>query len=376
MNIFKKLLEKRKEKNVNLKTEEDPSEKSMQETDEMRDNHKPVSIAKHHNKNKRLSFSTNTNTILNNLRIHHATFNSLGIGGNKTKDRRQSLLLSNNEFMFKNPAIIGGRCGSKATNLMKKMLLQSMSDVQTKSIKSKNETILEQLISELKLGDKHLQKETNQRRGNITQEDSTYLSTHNVLKTSYEEILIKRKKSLDLKSKRDGLKIMNLLKMIPEFKKYMILNSITDDAITKAAEYLTYIHTKAGYYLFNEGDLSDGFYCILSGSVDITKRTDNVMKITAKIEDESAHTEVKPKKVVKNLNFLGCFKNFFTTSSVQRFLKLEEKVISLSNGSCFGDWGLIDNDRRQANAVTRTECHLVKITKNVFDMYLKVSLNY
>lgn len=264
----------------------------------------------------------------------------------------------------------------KTPNIMKKIIFQSISTVNNKSIMSKNQTVLEQLIDELKLGNKKLHKDTSQRRRNISTDEVNFLQTR--------QSVIKKKYKSDLKdeNKRDCIKIMNLLKMIPEFRKFTSLNCITDEAIIKASDYLVYIQTKVGNYLFNEGDEPDGFYIILSGTVDITKRSDNITKINMKYRD-SGHTIeqvvakpefLKPRK--QKLSFFHSFRNFYTTASVQRFLQLEEKLLTLGPGSCFGDWGLIDGEKRQANAVSSSECHLVKINKSIFELNFKVLILY
>lgn len=257
-------------------------------------------------------------------------------------------------------------------NIMKKMIFQSISVVNTKSIKSKNETVLEQLIEELKIGDKHLQKDVTLRRKNVGLEDINFLTS--------KQSFLRRRQKIETKeeNKRDCIKIMNLLKMIPDFKKFMLLNSITDESIIRASDYIIYVHIKSGHYLFNEGDEPDGFYIILAGTIDITKRSNNLTKINLKLIDmvsNPTEANLKPEYVIprnKKLTYLNSFRNFFTTASVQRFLQLEEKLLTLGPGSCFGDWGLIDGEKRQANAVSSSECHLVKISKAIYELHFKV----
>ena len=289
----------------------------------------------------------------------------------------------------KKPSNILYSCPSRTTSLMKKLLFKAITEVETQHIKNKNESVLEQLIKELRYGAKFLQIDdrilSNKFSVQKCRNSNIIMSKRRkaILLESFKELEKMKDNLINFNSspnkynkKRDGFKIMNLLKLIPDFHKYMELNSISEEALIKASDYLIYMYVKPNVYLLNEGDNPDGFYCILSGNIDITKKSENIKKIDEKMREEEMNNNLQPEFIIpkKKGPVVKCFKNFFTHSTIQRFLNLEEKIVSLGPGNCFGDWGLIDNKKRLANAISTTECHIVKISKIVFDMYFKVRL--
>ncbi len=60
-----------------------------------------------------------------------------------------------------------------------------------------------------------------------------------------------------------------VLKMMPEFKKFLSFNNIDHDAIRYASSVMEYKYVEKGVYLFRQGDHSDIFYVIISGRISI-----------------------------------------------------------------------------------------------------------
>lgn len=303
--------------------------------------------------------------------LFHSKYSEQKIGNEPAisatlKSRRKSLVLnmlgsltSYKEKFFKSVTII--------------QTSKSVKNSQNESIGFKEKTLVDELIEELKL-DSRLDGLTKKRKS-ISKEDAEFL--RNVAYTDKDDIFQRRCKCMQTlkKGKRDGKKILNLLKTIPEFLKYMKLNSITDDAILKISEYMTFIHVKSGNYVFNEGDNPDGFYCVISGTVEITKRTSvsGTRLPSLSLSNRYSLPEfIRPKKKKERLDFLNCFKEIYIRSSIQQFLELEEKVLSIGKGGCFGEWSLIDNQKRYGSAIAKSDCQLIMVPKNAFDLYIKV----
>jgi hypothetical protein len=68
---------------------------------------------------------------------------------------------------------------------------------------------------------------------------------------------------------RDIGKITFILKMMPEFKKFIKFNNIGHEAIRKAANYLQYMRIPKGEIIFKQGQQANFFYGIINGKVSI-----------------------------------------------------------------------------------------------------------
>lgn len=280
---------------------------------------------------------------------------------------------------------------TKSTPFLKKLVFNSISKVETAQIIYKGESIYEQLINEFQVSGKFIQEEDkifeNKFSPKRKNADKYLLSKrrHGVV-VNTNEIISKIKNDLiqrKMNKKRDSLRIMTLLKLIPDFKNYYYSNCLTDEALLKSVEYIIYMYVKPGEYIIRQGDTIDGFYCILLGEVDETVNTyktenNNIVssEIALNMINSSPDMQIDLKIQTKQPNTKNDFikkilKKFLNTSSVQGFLKLESKIMTYSQGKTFGDLGNLEQISSNSNFVSKTECHILKISRFLFETLFK-----
>lgn len=114
--------------------------------------------------------------------------------------------------------------------------------------------------------------------------------------------------------------ILKRLKEVSFFQMY----ADNDDVISKIAQICTKKTFKKGSYLIKEGDYGDTLYIILSGKIDVLKKTLQNEKYTV----TTLHAEM--------------------------------------GGLSVGELALIDNDQRSATVYATTDCECLIITRNDF----------
>lgn len=119
-------------------------------------------------------------------------------------------------------------------------------------------------------------------------------------------------------------------------------------------------------YLFRQSDRSTIFFGILRGVISLrinTKKRKNSSSkfVCCNLTNKIIKKESKsvPHKI--NINM----KNF--TSEFE-----EEEVLRVSEGMCFGEWGLIYNHERSASALVVEDADIFTLDKDNFDSSLAV----
>ena len=123
--------------------------------------------------------------------------------------------------------------------------------------------------------------------------------------------------------------------------------------------------------IFNKGDIGDAAYLILHGSVQFlnTRTLDWVGAEESSILNDKIQSEIEQATSVKVA--LG-LKN--PDTSTFDSLMIETKVSDFDKGRLFGEIALVDqskNPKRILSARALTDCILIRISKDVFDMILK-----
>jgi len=137
--------------------------------------------------------------------------------------------------------------------------------------------------------------------------------------------------------------------LLPGFTKFCRFNNVDDSNIDKviqqhydnqATKFLGLIYKKKSEYLFQEGDKSDYFYGVIKGLISIRKWE----RVTIVDEEKSLD-----------------------------YHRIEEVVkLYINEGECFGEWGLIYNDLRQASAYLEEDTYLFVLDKEGFENSFKV----
>lgn len=215
-----------------------------------------------------------------------------------------------------------GLKNSSNINILKSMLMKSISTVESKTLKKKD-NIVEELIKEFKIESNTNENNNNNFNSNSnSNRKSNRNSNRNIISKAQMNfanlsckpdisginLTNKSKKnnsSNKIKHERNCFKIMNLLKLIPGFRKYIHYNSITDDALIKACNHFIYLSIKSGKYVFREGDDPDSFYCLLNGRIEINKNSINFNKfnvLTQKLNKINSDDEINYNSKDKSIN--------------------------------------------------------------------------
>lgn len=133
-------------------------------------------------------------------------------------------------------------------------------------------------------------------------------------------------------NKRNIEKIVKLLKSFRGFKKFICYNKIDDRILYQACSVITCCSYKNGEVIYFQHEKSDSIYGILKGKVNFIQIRSN--------RNNSSHFET-------NL------------------------ISSLSEGACFGEWGLIENSVRNNTAVCIEDTLLFKIDSNCYSLFIK-----
>lgn len=154
--------------------------------------------------------------------------------------------------------------------------------------------------------------------------------------------------------------IAQLLEKLPGFKRFMCIMGIQRKTLFQAADKLCWQNLKPEEYVFREHDTSDNFYCILTGKVELSK--------TKFIDKEQENLQFQHKESMIHHTRRA------TVRAHNKIIKYEEPFTTLKEGEIFGEYGLIDNKNRLANAKAITEVNLLVVNKSCFKQYFKSSI--
>jgi len=70
---------------------------------------------------------------------------------------------------------------------------------------------------------------------------------------------------------RNQEKIISSLKQLPEFRKFVFINNISDETLKNASNTIFYQFAKKGTVLFKQNEKSDYFFGILKGRISIRR---------------------------------------------------------------------------------------------------------
>lgn len=156
--------------------------------------------------------------------------------------------------------------------------------------------------------------------------------------------------------------IGQLLEKLPGFKRFMCIMGIQRKTLFQAADKLCWQNLKPEEYVFKEHDISDNFYCILTGKIELSKT-----KFIDKDLENLNQSQPKP-------SMAQFTRKLTVKANTNKLVKYEEPFTTLKEGEIFGEYGLIDNKNRQANAKAITEANLLVVNKSCFKQYFKSSI--
>jgi len=141
--------------------------------------------------------------------------------------------------------------------------------------------------------------------------------------------------------------------MLPGFIKYIKIHNIDEESLLNAADYLNCIFLKKGEYIFHQLEESDAFYGIIRGKVSIQceiYQYEEDLKIESK--------DGKKKKFTINLRI--------PRVNNHNYKLIEEILFHINDGYCFGEWGLVNDNRRSSSAKALEDTYLFKLEKKEF----------
>jgi CRP-like cAMP-binding protein len=134
--------------------------------------------------------------------------------------------------------------------------------------------------------------------------------------------------------------------------KYIKIHNIDEESIRNASNYLTCLFCPKNKHVFHQLDESDAFYGIIKGKISLQSEI-------YQYEDKEEKREInKRKKTVINLKT--------PLNSEEKFTLIEETIFVLSDGYCFGEWGLVNETRRVTSAKAIEDTYLFVLEKKDF----------
>ncbi len=206
------------------------------------------------------------------------------------------------------------------------------------------------------------------------------------------------------------------MKQLPGLIRFMKFNGLDDDHLETACSYFEHGFFPRGTYIFKQGEQSQRFYGIIRGRVSIRIRKHNIPfnKYLEEKElpngtqhnnsnatqsmNKTFFTNTQPIVNLKNLDDMNSKANaekeaakMNTTFAFKALLKkkiektntyvddypydvdlvklgLEDEIMVVSNGMCFGEWALIYNIPRTASAFAAEDTELFVMDKDCFDL--------
>ena len=141
--------------------------------------------------------------------------------------------------------------------------------------------------------------------------------------------LFRKKNEINTSSSQMKIILSSLCKNLKKninFSNFVLYNNIDDFALKNAIRSFEYECYKSNIPLFSQGEMSSKFYGIIKGSISFR------------------------------------YLNNFTKQETEQFV--------YNDGMCFGEWAALYDKRRTLSAVTKTECHLFSMEKEIFKSVL------
>ena len=126
---------------------------------------------------------------------------------------------------------------------------------------------------------------------------------------------------------------------------------------------MKYKHVKKGEYVFKQGEPSQKFYGIISGSISMRS------EINLESEQENNKNKIKSR--------LSIEKFFNTSVNYREYEKeniIEEELCKMKNGNCFGEIGLLCNNARTCSALALEDTDLFVLDRNEFGLSFDKSI--
>jgi CRP-like cAMP-binding protein len=154
-----------------------------------------------------------------------------------------------------------------------------------------------------------------------------------IVKTKEDQLMDFVNEEIDegLKNVRDAKLLLHLLLKTQVFKQYTYLTHFSKEDLINSFKIGKYVKVKKNEILFRQGDKTDSFYLVLSGSIGfiLTTYEDNILK----------------------------------TNPYSR------EVNSIGAGAYFGEWGLIYKINRTVTAYAKEDTVLLRFEKYVFKCF-------
>ena len=177
--------------------------------------------------------------------------------------------------------------------------------------------------------------------------------------------------------------IIDLLKELNGFKKFILYNNVDDESLHlvtyelyhQAVKNFKHTFIPKLYYIFRQCDTSALFFGILRGVISLRTNT-KTKKLSLKKHTTSLkyiHSSLRPKAIKFDRNSVIKKFNLLDLCSTEQLFEEEEKL-RLSEGMCFGEWGLIYNKERTASAIVIEDADLFTLDKDNFDLSFAVLL--
>jgi CRP-like cAMP-binding protein len=139
---------------------------------------------------------------------------------------------------------------------------------------------------------------------------------------------------------------------MPAFVKYCKIHNIDDDNIIQAALHLNCRYIKKDEYVFRQMDDSDAFYGVIKGKISIQSETYQY------IDEGRDILKGKTRRVTINLKI--------PRTSGESYRLIENRLFVLSEGYCFGEWGLVNDAKRATSAKAIEDTVLFYLEKKEF----------
>ena len=226
---------------------------------------------------------------------------------------------------------------------------------------------------------------------------------------------------LNKKTNKNIEKLVTLLENIPGFKRFISINGIQRKSLYAAALSFKHVSYEPNEYIFKMHDITNGFYCILSGKIELSKfkkanlntidklnkiynpmfntcysknnfsNISNRFKITYPNLNENSITVDSNKDLsyndlkyalISNKDFLN---NVFSnkkdnSNNVNKYhylnnnIYVDDPFITLLEGDTFGEYGILENSHRTASAKALVKSNLIYIDKEAFITHFKHSI--
>lgn len=151
--------------------------------------------------------------------------------------------------------------------------------------------------------------------------------------------------------------------------------NIDDDAVRTAAGLIMHKRYQEGSYIFRQDDKSDYFYGIISGKISIRERKKIVKKEEVTIGRCKINLNLARRSLDENTNFFNTYIPYQKENVVKEVVEyIEEEKLTMKEGQCFGEWGLIYKKDRASSAYCLDTVDLFLLDAHSFDVSFSVNL--